>query len=182
MVAAAALAVGKMLIVDGYNVLRSGDFYSNVRSQMPDYGDEAFNSAREALINDVAAFAGSEYRSLIVFDGAGNSHSDGQVISYGSVEAIFSRAGVSADSVIEKQARQASERGLEVLVVTSDASTQWTVMGGSITRMSASGFYSELKALRAEANSPSSQVAYKNTLGERIPQEVLEELRRRFGI
>ena len=180
--AAAAQAAEKLLIVDGYNVLRSGSFYDQVRSRMPDFGDEAFNAAREALINDVAAYAGSEYRSLIVFDGAGNPYSDGQAVSFGSVEVMFSRAGVSADSVIEQRARQASERGLEVLVVTSDASTQWTVMGKNITRMSANGFYSELKSLRAEANAPGSHVAYKNTLGERIPQEVLEELRRRFGI
>lgn len=55
----------KILIVDGYNVLRSGSRYRSMR-HAPDYTFEKYNQVREALISDVAAFAGSEYRSVTV--------------------------------------------------------------------------------------------------------------------
>ena len=172
---------GKLLIVDGYNVLRSESHYQEARACMPDYGDEAFNLAREALINDVAVFAGHDYHALVVFDGAGNRYSEGRPTMIGEVEIIFSATGVTADSVIEERAKQAAAQGLEVLVVTSDATTQWTILGGKVNRMSARGFITELAALKADAASPEKQISAKNTLGERIPKAVLEELRNRFG-
>ena len=54
-----ARARRKLLIVDGYNVLRSGSRYRCLRDAgpNPDYADDAFNRAREALINDVVAYA-----------------------------------------------------------------------------------------------------------------------------
>ncbi|MCL2631649.1 MAG: NYN domain-containing protein [Coriobacteriia bacterium] len=171
----------KLLIVDGYNVIRATDHYRSARDSMPDYGDEAYNSAREALINDVAVFAGSEYQAVIVFDGAGNPFSDGKPTNYGRIEVIFSQSGSTADSVIERRVHQASERGYEVLVVTSDATTQWTVLGHDITRMSAAGFVNEIKSLQYETTGSSYRIAEKNTLGERIPEETLKELKDRFG-
>ena len=65
----------KMLIVDGYNVLRSGYRYRAVNEE--DYTDDFFNKARETLINDVVNFAGREYKAVIVFDGAKNQFSEG---------------------------------------------------------------------------------------------------------
>ena len=41
----------KLLIVDGYNVLRSGERYKT-SAFGPDYTDDAFNTARERLINE----------------------------------------------------------------------------------------------------------------------------------
>ena len=169
----------KLLIVDGYNVLRSGDYYQDVRERMDDFGDEAFNAAREALIDDVALFAGNEYQAVVVFDGAGNRYSDGQPTLVGRVEVIFSAGGVLADHVIEQRVKHAVSAGREVLVVTSDATTQWTVMGNYVSRMSAAGFYDELRSLAAERRSE-LPVAAKNTLGERLPPEVLEKLRELF--
>ena len=43
----------KLLIIDGYNVLRSGSRYRDIVAANPDYTDDAFNTARETLINDV---------------------------------------------------------------------------------------------------------------------------------
>ena len=55
----------KILLVDGYNVLRSGSRYQEAFAH-PDYTDDAFNTARERLINDVINFAGREYKAVIV--------------------------------------------------------------------------------------------------------------------
>ena len=61
----------KLLIVDGYNVLRSGSRYRPIDD--PDYTDDAFNKARETLINDVVNYAGRDWRAIIVFDGGRNA-------------------------------------------------------------------------------------------------------------
>ena len=108
----------KILIVDGYNVLRSGSRYRSMR-HAPDYTFEKYNQVREALISDVAAFAGSEYRSVtVVFDGGDNPESAGKTQRIGVVKVVFSPYGSSADKVIEKLAHDAREKNFEVLVVT----------------------------------------------------------------
>jgi len=175
-----AQARKRMLIVDGYNVLRSGNHYREARERMDDFGDEAFNAARDALINDVALFAGHDYRPVVVFDGGGNRYSDGSPSLVGGVEVVFSAGGNQADHVIEQRAKQAAAAGWEVLVVTSDATTQWTVMGNHVSRMSAAGFYDEIRQLGAEQRSLPAAPG-KATLGERIPPEVLERLRDLYG-
>ncbi|MCL1799395.1 MAG: NYN domain-containing protein [Eggerthellaceae bacterium] len=165
----------KLLIVDGYNVLRSGSRYRGIDS--PDYTDDAFNQARERLINDVASFAGREWGALIVFDGADNEFSRGEVEAIGGVRIMFSPAGQSADKVIERLARQVRERSGEALVVTSDGSIQDTVFGGGIDRMSANDFSWELANLQAESEHDASpRVAHKNTFADRLSPEVRAKL------
>ncbi len=132
----------KLLLVDGYNVLRSGSTYKAMGGQ--DFTDDVFNRKREALLNDVAVFAGEEYEAIIVFDGSQNVYSDGQPERVGNVKIVFSPAGMSADRVIERMARQARDRMRETLVVSSDAAIQDTVFSLCVTRMSAEGFCREV--------------------------------------
>lgn len=166
----------KLLIVDGYNVLRSGSRYKRIKS--PDYTDDTFNTARERLINDVVNFAGREWRAIIVFDGAQNEFSRGEVEKVGGVQIMFSPSGQSADKVIEKLAHDARERMIETLVVTSDATIQDTVFGGGVDRMSADGFSHEVGMYYDEARlDETPQVARKNTVAERIPGDVLAKLK-----
>lgn len=166
----------KMLIVDGYNVLRSGYRYRAVDEE--DYTDDFFNKARETLINDVVNFAGREYKAVIVFDGAKNQFSEGRPETIGGVQIIFSPAGQSADKVIEKLAHDARERMVEALVVTSDATIQDTVFGGGIDRMSADGFSHEVgeyyEGVRLDER---PEVARKNTIADRISPEALTKLK-----
>ena len=77
----------KILLVDGYNVLRSGSRYQEAFAH-PDYTDDAFNTARERLINDVINFAGREYKAVIVFDGGDNQFSTGEVETIGGVRTV----------------------------------------------------------------------------------------------
>ena len=97
----------KLLIVDGYNVLRSGSRYRNAPDE--DYTDDTFNAAREMLINDVVNYAGRDWKAVIVFDGAKNAFSNGEAEKVGGVRIVFSPAGQSADKVIEKLAHDARE-------------------------------------------------------------------------
>ena len=166
----------KMLIVDGYNVLRSGSRYRDI--QGPDYTDDAFNHARETLINDVVNYAGRDYEAVIVFDGGGNAFSEGQPETIGGVKIVFSPAGQSADKVIEKLAHEASEHEIETLVITSDATIQNTVFGGGVDRMSANGFSCEVGMYYHEAElDEKPKMASKNTVAGRLDQATLEKLR-----
>lgn len=173
----------KLLIVDGYNVLRSGSRYRHLRDAgpNPDYADDSFNRAREALINDVVAYAGHESDAIIVFDGGRNEFSDGSVERIAGVRIVFSRAGDSADKLIEKLSRDARERGIETMVVTSDATIQNTVFGFGVDRMSANGFSSAVALSDHEYQLDlSPQTAVKNTVAERLSSESrtrLEKLR-----
>lgn len=166
----------KLLIVDGYNVLRSGSRYRNIAG--PDYTDDAFNRAREALINDVVNYAGRDWRAIIVFDGAKNKFSTGETQTVGGVRIMFSPAGSSADKVIEKLAHDARERMVETLVVTSDATIQDTVFGGGVDRMSANGFSHEVGMYYEDARlDETPKVAKKNTIASRINPETLSKLK-----
>ena len=167
----------KLLIVDGYNVLRSGERYKTTAFG-PDYTDDAFNTARERLINDVVNFAGRDWRAIIVFDGAKNEFSTGETQTIGGVRIMFSPAGTSADKVIEKLAHDARVRNVETVVVTSDATIQDTVFGGGIDRMSANGFSREVGMYYEDVHlDETPKVALKRTLGDRIKPDVLEKLK-----
>ena len=166
----------KLLIVDGYNVLRSGSRYQRIDD--PDYTDDWFNAARDALVNDVINFAGREWRAIVVFDGGGNAFSAGEATSLGGVRIVFSPAGQSADKVIEKLAHDARVRNVETMVVTSDATIQDTVFGGGIDRMSANGFSREVGMYYEDVHlDETPKVALKRTLGDRIKPDVLEKLK-----
>ncbi len=167
----------KLLIVDGYNVLRSGSRYKTMRNS-EDYTYEKFNMVREALISDVATYAGSEYRAIIVFDAADNAESAGKTQTIGGVRVMFSPHGSSADKVIEKLSHDAREKNIEVIVVTSDASIQDAVFGGGVDRMSADGFSFEMDDLVEEARQDDFlTVSRKNTIADRLDSEVLAKLR-----
>ena len=166
----------KLLLVDGYNVLRSGSRYRQIAG--PDYTDDTFNTAREALINDVVNYAGRDWHAIVVFDGGRNEFSTGEAESVGGVRIMFSPAGQSADKVIEKLAHDARERQVETLVVTSDATIQDTVFGFGVDRMSANGFSREVAMHYEEARlDDTPKVAEKNTVAARIDPAVLAKLK-----
>jgi hypothetical protein len=168
----------KLLIVDGYNVLRSGSRYKRLPEIEEDYTHDAFNTARDKLINDVVNMAGKDIGAIVVFDGGGNDFSEGSRVKVGGVQVMFSPAGQSADKIIEKLAYDASKRGIETMVVTSDAAIQDAVFGGGVDRMSADGFCREIDRYYQEAHlDESPAVARKNTIAERIPKETKERLK-----
>ncbi|HET6351391.1 MAG TPA: NYN domain-containing protein [Coriobacteriia bacterium] len=133
----------KVLLVDGYNVIRCTPPYRHI-------AEDDLESAREALVNDVAAFAQGEWDATVVFDGGNNPHSDGLPHRIAGITVRFSPYGHTADSVIEGLARLARERGVRTDVVTSDAQTQWTVLGDNVARRSAKEFSHELRIDEAD--------------------------------
>lgn len=166
----------KLLLVDGYNVLRSGFRYREITG--PDYTDDTFNTARERLINDVINYAGRDWSAIIVFDGARNEFSTGDAETIGGVRIMFSPAGSSADKVIEKLAHDARVRQVETLVVTSDATIQDTVFGGGVDRMSADGFSREVGMHYEDVRlDETPKVSEKRTVADRIDAGTLAKLK-----
>jgi hypothetical protein len=147
--------------------------------QAPDYTHEKYNKVREALISDVAAFAGSEYQQVtVVFDAAENSEDAGKEQKVGMVRVLFSPYGSTADKVIEKLAHDAREQNYEALVVTSDATIQDTVFGGMVTRMSANGFSNEMEDLHEEAKADGQGATKrKATVADRLDKTTVEALK-----
>lgn len=80
--------------------------------------------------------------------------------------------------MIEKLAYDAGKRGVETMVVTSDAAIQDTVFGGGVDRMSADGFSHEMGEYYEDARlNDTPKVARKNTVAERIPADTLARLK-----
>ena len=128
----------RVLLVDGYNVIHQTPPYSRLAA-------DDLDAARAALVSDVAAYADRSFRAIVVFDGHRNPNSTGVPHNVAGITVVFSRFGLDADAVIEALAREARERGDATVVVTSDAQTQWAVMGGSVTRMSSAEFADDLR-------------------------------------
>lgn len=164
------------LIVDGYNVIRQTQPYLDIVER------DDWDSAREALIADVAASLKPHHHATVVFDGTANPLSAGVPERRHGVVIIFSPHGLTADSVIERLARESREHAELVEVVTSDAQTQWAVLGARVVRRSSREFGELLEAEaaeRADALTARGQ-ARKSTVLERVSPEAraaLEALR-----
>ena len=170
----------QLLVVDGYNVIRSSSRYRHLIEESPVYGSDVYVRARDALISDVAEFAHGTYRAVIVFDGFANADPERPKRTSAGVEIVFSPYGVEADSVIERLVTQEREHGGRVTVVTSDSVVQSTVFGEGVTRLSARMFDDESFALDdrlAEmSTSPRPSPAVHTTIAQRIPADVAAKL------
>jgi len=165
------LLIVERLIVDGYNLIFTDPAYASL-------AEDDLDSARARLVEDVASYCRGEARGTVVFDGAGNPASDGTPHHIAGVLVMFSRTGESADSVIEGLARRARERGERAVVVTSDAATQWVVMGGGISRVSSAEFAAMLRSGEREWASDLPAVGRRGSLQERIAPDVRDALSR----
>ena len=163
-----------LLIVDGYNILRSSGRYDI--AGVDDFDDSPVNRARENLIADVAAFAQGRYEAVIVFDGGGNEFSEGYPQRIAGISIIFSEANTDADQLIEKLVVKAREAGREVLVVSSDAQLQNTVFRDGVTRMSALGFSREMQDIGEDLDESGENYS-KFTVESRIDPDVRDQLR-----
>ena len=159
------------LFVDGYNVLHADEMYRRI-------ADEDLDTARARIVEDVAAYCTGELRGTVVFDGGDNADADGSLHHVAGVTVIFSRGGESADTVIEGLARRSRERGERATVVTSDGATQWTVMGGRVSRMSSAEFVRAVRETGSEWAESNPTGARKGSVQDRIDSGVRDVLAR----
>lgn len=138
----------ELLVVDGYNVIYKSARYLARMDETAD-GDP-FEQARELLIADVAAYAKGRYEPVIVFDAAGNVSPERPDLSKAGVRLVFSPAGESADTVIERLVTEARLAPQAVTVVTSDNTIRATVGGIPVTRVSSDVLVTNMDALDVE--------------------------------
>lgn len=168
----------RVLVVDGYNVIRAEGRYRDVIDD--DLVDpvlhDVYMRARTALIADVAAYAqGSFDRATVVFDGFGNPDPERPPRRTAGVEVVFSPSGVEADAVIEQLARAARLQGSEVTVISSDACVQSTVFAEGVTRLSSRMFGNEARSINEHVQSmrfvPNTGAPARATVADRLPQD-----------
>lgn len=158
-------------IVDGYNLLHAHSEYAQlIRVDL--------DTARARLVSDLAGFAARGARTVVVFDGAGNPESDGTPHHIGRLTVIFSAAGVTADTVIERLAARFRERGEHVVVVTSDGATRETVASGSVSVVSSASFVRDLEADVERSRESGISGSRKVPVARRIDDRVSEVLSR----
>ena len=138
----------ELLVVDGYNVIYKSERYLARMDEAAD-GDP-FEQARELLVADVAAYAKGRYDPVIVFDAAGNVSPERPELTPAGVRVVFSPAGESADSVIERLVTEARLAPQAVTVVTSDRTIRATVGGIPVTRVSSDVLMADVGALAVE--------------------------------
>lgn len=139
------LKKNKIIIIDGYNVLRNCKCYAELVGHSPHFRDwtaDVLNAAREALFNDVAQIVDKNTEAIIVYDAAKRVDDDNifSTQKIKNIQVLFTRFGESADERIQKLVYNARQRYMEVRVVTSDLGIQDTTMNTGVVRMSAREF------------------------------------------
>jgi predicted RNA-binding protein with PIN domain len=161
----------RRLIVDGYNVLFGGPRYAELAARDVD-------AARERLIADLGARVAEGEAVTLVFDGGGNPESTGEARVIGGVTVVFSPCGTDADSVIEALAAEARGFGDETTVVTSDAATRWTALGGSVTVARSPAFAGELADDETGWKEHAAGQGARVTVSDRLDEHTRERLSR----
>ena len=109
------------ILVDGYSLLHSWPELARSHARHS-------ASARDELVNVLRRYSDAVQTPVtIVFDGGGHRGSRQETQSTSQVEILFSRAGQTADQIIERVTHRMKPFG-EVLVVTDDFAERDTVI------------------------------------------------------
>lgn len=117
--------MGKVVLVDGYNVIKNNPMFQTL------VGNN-FAYARELLIRQLKnLYRSTSQQIIVVFDGQGNRE---QVMHDEHIRVIFSCHGESADSVIARLAAEARAARQEVKMYSDDEEVRSSVVeqGGHI--------------------------------------------------
>ena len=171
----------RVLIVDGYNIINSGD----------DFSGPSLADAREQLLGALMDYAGySGQQIILVFDAWMSDRQTRTEERHGAVTVVYTQKGEIADRYIERLcddfAADIEYRRVEVRVASSDALEQTIVLGRGATRLSARELMFEMRAMRDDGirhAAPLRATARRASIGERLPEDVkrrLDELRKRI--
>jgi len=132
--------MGRHLIVDGYNLARSGALFL--------LEDPAGPEGREELCTLLSGYArGKGFRLTVVFDGRGAGTPGRTRHAFKGGNMVFSSRAESADDVIRDLSRSAPAG---TVVVTSDRGLGGTLRGREATVVSCEEFAGRLAAFQAE--------------------------------
>ncbi len=166
----------KIVLVDGYNVIRSCQKYRSFIIDHDPKVNDVYQRARPYLIADAAALVDDKTDVVVVFDAAQNTESQGRPVREAGIVVYFSPYGAEADELIEQFAHEAQALGKTVFVVTSDMQTQRAVFRAGVTRISARAFCAEMTDFIADQAEYMSTPS-KNTIANRIDPDVAARLK-----
>jgi predicted RNA-binding protein with PIN domain len=133
--------MGRHLVVDGYNLARSGELFLQHDPASP-----AGRSELCALLSSYARAKG--FRLTVVFDGHGSGKHERSREAFKGGTAVYSSRAETADDVIRELARGAPAG---TVVVTSDRGLAGTLPGRSAAVVSCGAFAARLFDFRMEA-------------------------------
>ncbi len=131
------------ILVDGYSLLH---VWEKLAPGKPRFSA----SAREELVGRLTQYHDACGTPItVVFDGASRAHNSSPFPSTPGMEIIYSRAGQSADQLIERVAHRLIGFG-EVLVVTDDLAERDTVVSAGAMFSSCLGFIQTVETALAD--------------------------------
>ena len=141
-----AVSKKKLLLVDGYNFMFAKD-------ALKELAKEDLMAGREKVIqylSEYAVFYDAEV--YLIFDAYHVKGNPGTKQRFGkNLELIFTKEGESADFTLTKMAKEFSEKGRAVSIVTSDQAVQVQAFSGKgVSRYSSREFYGILDEMRRQ--------------------------------
>lgn len=132
------------LLVDGYNIIFAWE-------ELRELARKDIKSARDRLADILINYGGySRAHVILVFDAYRVQGGTGEVIHLPHLDVIYTKEAETADLYIEKAAGELRRKNYRVTVATSDAVEQVIIFGAGAVRMSAQGFYEEVKRVEEE--------------------------------
>ncbi|WP_315306026.1 NYN domain-containing protein [Selenomonas noxia] len=166
-------------LVDGYNVINAWPELIRLRGNL--------DEARDVLVQILTEYGAFEnYEMTVVFDAFFTEDEEHALQITDRMKVIYTGAGETADSCIERLAYTAVRAGREVYVVTSDGAEQSVILGAGAYRITSPELRRSVKKakklMKAEYMNPHSRPLGRIEVHERLDYDTrarLEELRRR---
>lgn len=146
----------QLLIVDGYNMIGAWPELVSLKNQ------DRLEEAREALLFRLSNFAKYQGLEIIIVFDAQFVPSVTQSYKKYFLTVVFTEEGETADSYIERVARELNDRLTQVTVATSDLAEQWTVFSQGALRTSARELYKTVQQTEALIAGDTEDTHYQN--------------------
>ncbi len=137
---------GEYLLVDGYNILFAWFDLNNATN-------ETLDVAKNYLITRLSSY--KEMRSceiIIVFDAYKVKGGLGSYERVGNLDVVYTKEAETADTYIERTARDISKKNYTVKVATSDRLEQVIIFGDGAFRISANEFLKDIELAEEKLN------------------------------
>lgn len=164
------------LIIDGYNIINSWP-------QLIELKNDNLELARDKLIEMLQNYQGiQDINIIIVFDAHLSDAKMRTVFNQGRVQIFYTKAGETADALIERMISEIPSRS-KITVVTNDWNEQRIILGKGALRMTSRELMHRLTDAEEIINSKSSNSPIKiKSIEDRLEVQIkkkLEEWRRK---
>ena len=161
--------------IDGYNVIHRSAILKPLVSQ-------SFETAREALIDKVAAFCTATGQKVtIVFDGRGRRAEQGNPASHSpNLSVVYAPGHLTADAWIERTVYQAENRR-DIIVVSADQGIRSLCRNLNALVVDPDTFLADLREKDADMKAAVKNLARPDTsnrMEERLSGNALDQLRK----